>query len=189
MTAVVSAERLRCASWFAGLLPLLAVACAEQPLPAPETLHPEPLPPLASTAAEAPPPAIEARAVAPAPPAPPPPSSCEARRGADGLRRAAVLRALDGGLGNWLRRVDIDPQLDHGRFRGWIIRTLPQDDACYEDLDLRAGDVVTRINGRPVERPEEASQIWDGLRTSTALVIDFTRGGHARTLRLKIVEP
>ena len=117
-------------------------------------------------------------------PAPP----CEARRGADGLRRAAVLRTLDGGLGHWLRNVDIDPKLEHGRFRGWIIRTLPEGDACYADLDLQAGDVVTRINGRPVERPEEASDIWDGLRTSPALVIDFVRAGRPRTLRFRIVE-
>ena len=121
-------------------------------------------------------------------PAPRPPLPCEARRGVDGLRRAAVLRTLDGGLGHWLRNVDIDPKLEHGRFRGWIIRTLPEGDACYADLDLQAGDVVTRINGRPVERPEEASDIWDGLRTSTALVIDFVRAGRPRTLRFRIVE-
>jgi S1-C subfamily serine protease len=130
----------------------------------------------ASTSADGPAPAAR--------PAPP----CEARRGSDGLRRAAVLRTLDGGLGHWLRNVDIDPKLEHGRFRGWIIRTLPEGDACYADLDLQAGDVVTRINGRPVERPEEASDIWDGLRTSTALVIDFMRAGRPRTLRFRIVE-
>lgn len=118
-----------------------------------------------------------------------PPPSCDARRGRDGLRRAAVVRTLDGGLGHWLQQVDVDPKLDHGRFRGWIIRTLPEGDACYADLDLRAGDVVTRINGRPVERPEEASDVWNGLRTSSALVIDFTRSGQPHTLRFKIVEP
>jgi S1-C subfamily serine protease len=118
-----------------------------------------------------------------------PPPSCEARRGRDGLRRAAVVRTLDGGLGRWLQQVDVDPKLEHGRFRGWIIRTLPAGDACYADLDLRAGDVVTRINGRPVERPEEASDVWDGLRTSSALVVDFTRSGQPHTLRFKIVEP
>jgi hypothetical protein len=144
--------------------------------PAPASL-PAPSPPAAMAAPEA---AAPASVVV---------ATCEARRGRDGLRRAAVLRALDGGLGNWLRNVDIDPKLEHGRFRGWIIRTLPADDACYADLDLRAGDVVTRVNGRPVERPEEASDVWDGLRTSSALVIDFTRAGQPHTLRLKIVEP
>lgn len=152
-----------------------------------------------STAATAP--ALLSAANAPTTAADPPPSlarparaeavvpSCEARRGRDGLRRTAVLRTLDGGLGNWLRNVDIDPKLEHGRFRGWIIRTLPGDDACYADLDLRAGDVVTRVNGHPVERPEEASDVWDALRTSSALVIDFTRAGQPHTLRFKIVEP
>ncbi|HVR64839.1 MAG TPA: hypothetical protein VMU50_23230 [Polyangia bacterium] len=144
----------------------------------------------------APPPAsVATEPAAPVPIADPPlpvataPPSCEARRGPDGLRRAAVLRTLDGGLGNWLRTVDIDPKLEHGRFRGWIIRALPGDDACYADLDLRTGDVVTRINGRPIERPEEANDVWDRLRTSPVLVVDFTRAGQPHTLRLRIVEP
>jgi hypothetical protein len=150
---------------------------AEPPEPsAGSSMHQDLAAAAASTSADGPAPTAR--------PAPP----CEARRGSDGLRRAAVLRTLDGGLGHWLRNVDIDPKLEHGRFRGWIIRTLPEGDACYADLDLQAGDVVTRINGRPVERPEEASDIWDGLRTSTALVIDFVRAGRPRTLRFRIVE-
>lgn len=122
----------------------------------------------------------------------PPPSiaprvACEARLGTDGLRRAAVNRTLDAGLGNWLRGVDIDPKLERGRFRGWIVRNLPED-VCYVGLELQVGDVVTRINGRHVERPEEAKDIWDGLRTSPALVIDFLRDGHPRTLRFDILD-
>jgi hypothetical protein len=180
------------------LLVAVTVGCAEQPPPGPvnsgnapaSATAPEPvgagsspavreeLAPVGTGFASADRPAAAARSAPP----------CEARRGADGLRRAAVLRTLDGGLGHWLRNVDIDPKLEHGRFRGWIIRTLPEGDACYADLYLQAGDVVTRINGRPVERPEEASDIWDGLRTSPALVIDFVRAGRPRTLRFRIVE-
>jgi hypothetical protein len=171
---------------FATLASAALSGCAENPAPAP-----------ASAAAT--PPALAAADTAssiahqtePTEPATLPRASvasCEARRGTDGLRRAAVVRTLDGGLGHWLQNVDVDPKLDHGRFRGWIIRTLPAEDACYADLDLRAGDVITRVNGRPVERPEEASDVWDGLRTSSALVIDFTRAGQPHTLRFKIVD-
>lgn len=124
---------------------------------------------------------------APAPVAVAPRGSCEARLGRDGLRRAALNRTLDAGLGNWLRGVDVDPKLERGRFRGWIVRMLPED-ACFAGLDLQAGDVVTRINGRRVERPEEAKDIWDGLRTSNALVVDFLRDGRPHTLRFDILD-
>ncbi|HET6282889.1 MAG TPA: hypothetical protein VFH73_18150 [Polyangia bacterium] len=127
-----------------------------------------------------------------APPALVPPTiaprvSCDARLGTDGLRRAAVNRTLDAGLGSWLRSVDVDPKLERGRFRGWIVRNLPED-VCYQGLDLQAGDVVTRINGRRVERPEEAKDIWDALRTSPTLVIDFLRDGRPRTMRFDILD-
>ena len=149
-------------------------------------------PPPAASAAEAAANAAEAAALVSAreesaPPPVAPRVSCDARLGTDGLRRAAVNRTLDAGLGSWLRSVDVDPKLERGRFRGWIVRTLPED-VCYVGLDLQAGDVVTRINGRRVERPEEAKDIWDGLRTSPALVIDFVRDGRARTLRFEILD-
>jgi hypothetical protein len=149
-------------------------------------------PPAAASAAElaASLAARQSQEVAPPTAAPPtlaPRVSCDARLGTDGLRRAAVNRTLDAGLGSWLRSVDVDPKVERGRFRGWIVRNLPED-VCYEGLDLQAGDVVTRINGRRVERPEEAKDIWDALRTSPALVIDFLRDGRPRTMRFDILD-
>jgi hypothetical protein len=92
-----------------------------------------------------------------------PPVECEARVGANKLRRPAVKRTVDAGLGRWLQTVAIDPLLSHGHFQGWIIRSLDAGDACYAGIDLRSGDVVTRINGRSVERPEDALEVWVAL--------------------------
>jgi hypothetical protein len=114
--------------------------------------------------------------------------TCAARAGADRLRRSALLRTIDAGLGAWLQTVSVDPMLDHGRFRGWIVRSLPSDDVCYRDVDLRENDVVTRVNGRSVEHPEDAHAVWVGLRTAPELVVDFVRAEKAHTLRFKIVD-
>ena len=119
---------------------------------------------------------------------PAPAQGCEARIGADRLRRSAVKRTVDAGLGRWLQEVSVDPLLARGRFKGWIIRALPADDECYLGVDLRAGDVVTRVNGRSIERPEEALAVWVGLPASSELVVDLLRDGRARTLRLGIVD-
>ena len=126
-------------------------------------------------------------ALPPAPSAPPP--GCAARVGADGVRRSALKRTVDAGLGRWLQTVSVDPLLARGRFRGWIIRSFNSDDACYAGVDLRAGDVVTRVNGRGVEHPEEALEVWTKLPTSSELVIDFLRDGEARKVRFGIVDP
>jgi len=125
---------------------------------------------------------------APASQAAPTPPICTARVGADRLRRSALVRTLDAGLGRWLQTVSVDPMLDRGHFRGWIVRALPADDACYQTLDLRANDLVTRVNGRSIERPEEAHAVWDSLRTSSELVVDFVREDQPHTLRFTIVD-
>ena len=121
----------------------------------------------------------------------PPPRTCEARIGADRLRRSSVKRTVDAGLGRWLQTVSVDPLLARGRFKGWIIRSLSPgngDDQCYAGVDLQAGDVVTRVNGRGIEHPEEALEVWTALPASPELVIDFVRDGQPRKMRFGIVD-
>ena len=124
-------------------------------------------------------------------PPPPPSPTCEARIGADRLRRSALKRTVDAGLGRWLQTVSVEPLLARGRFRGWIIRALNPsnpNDTCYAGLDLRPGDVVTRVNGRGVEHPEDALEVWTAVPASAELVIDFVRDGQPRTMRFGIVD-
>jgi len=168
---------------------LLAAGCATSAPPA--ATAPAAIPSSAREASngEAPnPPSLEAQA-ADAPSPSPPPVRCAARVGADGLRRSALKRTVDGGLGRWLQTVSVDPLLARGQFRGWIIRSFNSDDACLAGVDLRAGDVVTRVNGRCVEHPEEALEVWTKLPSSSELVIDFLRDGQARKVRFGIVDP
>ena len=39
-------------------------------------------------------------------------------------------------------------------------------DTRFAGVDLQAGDVVTRVNGNPIERPEQLMEVWKALRTS-----------------------
>jgi hypothetical protein len=113
---------------------------------------------------------------------------CDGRIGVDRLRRSAIKRTVDAGLGRWLQTISVDPMLAQGHFKGWIIRSLDSNDSCYAGIDLRSGDVVTRVNGRSIEHPEEALDVWAGLPASRELVVDFLRGGEPRTLRFGIVD-
>ena len=117
-----------------------------------------------------------------------PPVDCEARLGADRLRRSSLKRTVDAGFGRWLQTVSVDPLVTRGHFKGWIIRSLNSADRCYAGLDIRPGDVVTRVNGRGVERPEEALEVWTKLPAAPELVIDLLRDGEARTVRFGIVD-
>lgn len=111
-----------------------------------------------------------------------------ARAPSGALRRPVLQRTLDRGLGSWLRGIDIEPYVVGGKFGGWLLRAVYPGDPCYRDVDLKAGDVVTRVNGHAIERPEQAHEIWLNLRKATALVVDYRRGDAARRLEIPIVE-
>lgn len=113
---------------------------------------------------------------------------CSALLEGRAVRRSALSRTLDAGLGNWLRGVDIEPKMDRGRFQGWLIRAIYAGDPCWTEVDLRAGDVVARVNRRPIERPEEAQAVWTALRGSGEIVVEFVRAGKTRTLRFPVVD-
>lgn len=113
---------------------------------------------------------------------------CEAFAAPDVLKRAAIVRAVDAGLGRWLAGVDIVAAKDKGRFRGWTIRRLHPGDPCYRQVDLRPGDVILRINGKTIERPEQANEVWGALRKAPALQIDYVRAGRPTSLTFRIAE-
>jgi type II secretory pathway component PulC len=104
------------------------------------------------------------------------------------LKRQAVNRAVDGGLGRWLAGVQVDASVQKGRFRGWVIRSLYPDDPCYREVDLRPGDVVVRINGKSVERPEQANEVFLSLRSAPEVMVELVRSGAPVKLSFPIAE-
>jgi type II secretory pathway component PulC len=97
-----------------------------------------------------------------------------------------LVAAIDAGLGRWLKGVDVEPARQAGRFRGWIVRRVHPDDPCYKSVDLVPGDLVLRVNGRAIERPEQANEVFSGLRTARTLTVDYLRDDRPRTLRFAI---
>jgi type II secretory pathway component PulC len=105
-----------------------------------------------------------------------------------GLHRQELTAVLDRGPGAFLQSVRVRASLGGGSFSGWEILSLDAEDGRFERVDLGPGDVVTRINGRVVERPEQLSEVWESLRGATELVVEYRRHGELRELRFPIVE-
>jgi type II secretory pathway component PulC len=55
-------------------------------------------------------------------------------------------------------------------------------------VDLRAGDVVTHINGFPIEHPEEALEAFKSLDVASELRVEYEREGVPHELRYAIVD-
>jgi hypothetical protein len=159
---------------------LLFSACATA---SPEVAEPAPVGPAPTPiAAPAPPPT-------PAPvatPTPPPPPTCDMFLKPGLLKRAALVRLIDAGLPRWLQGVEGDRKLANHRFQGWLVKSIHPTNPCYQDVDLRQGDVVQKVNGKSIERPEQAFDVLESLRVAPAIVVEYLRDGKARQFTIPI---
>jgi S1-C subfamily serine protease len=104
------------------------------------------------------------------------------------LRRTALVRLIDAGLPRWMQGIEGDRMLANHRFQGWLVQSLYPNDPCYQDLDLHRGDVVQKVNGKSIEKPEQAFDVVESLRTAPAIVVEFLREGKPQRLTIAIVE-
>jgi type II secretory pathway component PulC len=114
------------------------------------------------------------------------PSSAPSTPGA--IPRAELAKVLDASPGSFLQHVQTEPRFAAGHFHGWRVVSFFPGDTRFAGIDLQAGDVVTRINGRPIEQPDQFMTVWTELRSSKELVVDVERDGAPRTLRWIIAD-
>ncbi|MEO7033847.1 MAG: hypothetical protein ABI548_08190 [Polyangiaceae bacterium] len=103
------------------------------------------------------------------------------------LFRSDVNALIDRGFPAFLEQVDVEPRLVDGQFRGWSIVNLAPSD-FWNGVDLKPGDIVTRVNNLPIERETEAFDAFESLKQSDALRVAFQRGGENHVLEYKIVD-
>ena len=102
------------------------------------------------------------------------------------LYRDDVNALIDRGFPEFLQRVEVEPRLVDGQFRGWSIVNLNPSD-FWSGVDLKPGDIVTRVNDLPIERETEAFDAFESLKRSDALRVAFQRDGQSRVLEYKII--
>lgn len=106
------------------------------------------------------------------------------------LHRADVHRVVAKGLGAFLSRVSLDDhpaQTPDGKFVGFRIAALQGN--SWKGVDLKPGDIVTKVNGFPIERPEQALEVFQSLDVASELRVGVERDGVPRELRYAIVDP
>ncbi len=136
------------------------------------------LPPAPATATQAAPATVPGTPVAPSASSLP----------SDTIRRSVIRTVLAAGPGAFLQKVAVDdhPVFSEGKFHGFRIAALQAD--SFRGVDLKPGDVVTRIEGMPIEHPEEAIEAFNALQVASELRVDYERDGVPRMLRYRIVD-
>lgn len=73
-----------------------------------------------------------------------------------------------------LERVPIEEVMEKGKFVGWRVLELP---LSWKTLDLKPGDVVTRVNAMTLETPSDFFAAWTTLSVASELKVAYLRDG------------
>jgi len=105
------------------------------------------------------------------------------------IARSTVTDAVAMGLGAFLQNVTIDDQPVRvgGKFHGFRIAAL-SNAPFWATVDLKPGDVVTAVNGLPIERPEQAQTAFESLQVASELHVSVERDGQPHDLVYAIVD-
>lgn len=102
------------------------------------------------------------------------------------LPRSALNAAIAAGPQRFMAKVLLDPFFLEGRFVGFSLTRFYEGDPRFASVDLRRGDVVTRVNGLPIGRPHQFMRAWDELRRTDEIKVEYLRGAEKRLLRVRV---
>jgi type II secretory pathway component PulC len=102
------------------------------------------------------------------------------------IARKAIVSVRDRGLGYFLQHIEVEPAFKEGVFSGWQVKAL-RERSDWAGYDLRVGDVVSRINGLPIERPNQATEALKACASAPEIVVTGERAGAPLSLRVAIV--
>jgi len=104
------------------------------------------------------------------------------------IARSALRAELARGIGRFLQNVKTEAVLSHGHFVGWRMLALFPKRPEVQVQGIKAGDVVIRVNGVSVERPEDFKSVWDTLDSAKELVLEIERDGQPSAVHYAIVD-
>ena len=104
------------------------------------------------------------------------------------IARSALRAELARGIGRFLQNVKTEAVLSHGHFVGWRVLALFPKRPEVHVQGIKAGDVLLRVNGVSVERPEDFKSVWDTLDNAKELVLEIERDGQPSALHYDIVD-
>jgi hypothetical protein len=108
--------------------------------------------------------------------------------GAFTIERGVIEQALKHGPAWFIAQVAVDPVVVRGTFYGFRVLSLFPDHSEFNDTSIQRGDIVQRVNGMPIERPEQFMVAWSSLRSMRHLTIRVIRNGQPLQLTWRIRE-
>lgn len=99
-----------------------------------------------------------------------------------GVPSLESLRAATGtDIAELAKQVNVQPVLENGRFAG-VRLTVGRDSDLLARTGLRSTDLITAVNGIPLDGPQRQGQLMEMLGTATQLNLTIRRDGATQTL-------
>ncbi|RYZ68102.1 MAG: type II secretion system protein GspC [Proteobacteria bacterium] len=123
--------------------------------------------------------------------APPPPTGANVAVAGGGATASAVDRISriatenPGLIGQVMRA---QPVLANGQQRGFRVFPAPNQTAAFARIGLRAGDLVTHINGTPLDDPQRGAEILSTLSSASEARVTVVRNGRQEDVALNLAE-
>ena len=78
--------------------------------------------------------------------------------------------------------------LSNGQQRGYRVFPAPNRDAVFNKLGLRAGDMVTHINGTPLDDPQRGPEVFSTLSSAAEARVTVVRNGRSSDVMLNLAD-
>ena len=101
------------------------------------------------------------------------------------MERREIERRLGEESGRILAETTLVPAMDAGRVAGFTITRMP-DSTLLTDAGLRAGDVLTEVNGVPIDSLATLIGLWPRLQTESAVRAVVLRNGQPVSLSVTL---
>ncbi len=92
---------------------------------------------------------------------------------------------LSGNVTQFMTQVRVVPNIVKGKPSGYKLMNIKKG-SLIESIGLENGDIVKEINGRSINRPEEAFQVYQQLKNGGSFVLDIDRNGKEETIRYEV---
>ncbi len=101
------------------------------------------------------------------------------------MERREIERRLGEESGRILAETTLVPAMDAGRVAGFTITRMP-DATLLSDAGLRPGDVLTEVNGVPIDSLATLIGLWPRMQTETAVRAVVLRNGQPVSLSVTL---
>jgi general secretion pathway protein C len=100
------------------------------------------------------------------------------------LKSDQIESALEN-LDQLMKQARIRPHIEEGRPAGISITGI-KPNTIFRKMRLRNGDIITGVNGDPIETVEDAMKIFSDLTSASEVQVEIKRRGRKRVLNYKI---